>query len=92
MCERRILSKIPGTEKKNYLTLRPTCKNGLIDKTRRNFVNFANLKKSFYSPRNKRPRLCEDLHFSFFQEPGENFISVLSPRWGISFLKCFKFA
>ena len=30
MCELRILSKIPGTEKKNYLLLRHNCKNGLI--------------------------------------------------------------
>ena len=30
MCELRIFSKIPGTEKKSYLLLRHTCKNGLI--------------------------------------------------------------
>ena len=66
MCELRILSKIPGTEKKNYLILRPTCKNGLIhliDKARRNFVNFANLKRELLLTKKHKTKVMRDLAF-----------------------------
>ena len=81
MCELRILSKILGTEKQKNVILRPTCKNGLIHLIKLEDICkfWQTLSERFYAPRNKRTRLCETLHFSFFQETGENFISVLSP-------------
>ena len=60
MCKLMISGKRHSTEKKkkNYLILRATCENGLIDKASRKFVNFEfvnfisqTLSESFCSPR-----------------------------------------
>ena len=75
MCELKILCQIPGTEKKKKSYTQSHLLKGLIDKTRRNFVNF---RKSYTKDLDLDAR--SRLNFGFFQETGENFIFVLFPR------------
>ena len=65
MCELRILSKIPGTEKKklsNTQTHQQKWFNS-FDKARRNFVNFANLKRELLLTKKQKTKVMRDLAF-----------------------------